>query len=136
MQLTYGELLSAYEPLRALVGKKFPVVVSLALAKLAKNLAPETEIVKRLHEQLYNTYGERDPKDPRKVIISPAGENFPKFAEELGQLLEQTCEIGFEIVKLPGTEMVVCNKCRNIIATALEIEPATLMLLEKFIEVG
>jgi len=135
MELTNGEIYNAFAPLKALMGKKFPIKTSYALAKLGQSLTPQMEVVSQLREKLYVTYGERDPKDPNKILMSPASENFPKFAAELGELFGQTCEVELEVVKLPDTVMVICEKCRNIMVTALEIEPATLMLLEKFIEV-
>lgn len=135
MELTNGEICNAYEPLKTLIGKKFPIKVSYALAKLAQRLTPQMDIVRELREKLYITYGEKDPKDPFKMLMSPTSEKFPQFAKELGELLEQTCEVEFEVVKLPSIEQLVCPKCKNILAAALEIEPTTLILLEKFIEV-
>lgn len=135
MKLTNGEIFNAHEPLKDLMGKKFPIKASYALAKLAQSLTPQIDIVSQLRQTLYITYGEADPKDPGRILMSPANKNFPKFAAELGELFEQTCEVEFEVVKLPSVITVVCEKCRNILTVPLEIKPATLMLLEKFIEV-
>lgn len=136
MELTNGDLFRAIEPLKGLMEKKFPIKTSLALAKMAQSLTAPMEIVGQLRQNLYVTYGEVDPQDKSKILVNTQGENFPKFSAELGELMQGTCEVDIEPVALPETITVVCEKCKSIQATALEIEPATLMLLEKFITVG
>ena len=120
MKLTNGEIFNTKEPLNRLVKERFPVRTSYGLAKLAKKLDDQLQIIEKVRQGLLQTYGEKNPDNPMQIRIDPQSENFPKFAEELGELFSQEVEIVFEAVELPDT---------------FEIEPAILMALEKFIKI-
>ena len=135
MELQNGDLLNAFEPLKGLMEKKLPVKTSLELVALTKKLSPQMEIIGQVRQQLFATYGEPDPKNPAKIKVDPTGPNFPKFAQELGELLSQTCDIECQPVKLPTQVSTVCPSCKMVHTVPLEIDAATLLLLEKFIEI-
>ncbi len=120
MKLKNGEILNVKEPLAELLAEKLPVRVSYGLAKLAAKLEDQLQVIERVRQGLFKTYGEQDPDDQLRMTINPKSEQFPKFAEELGELLGQEVEIVIEPVQLPET---------------LDIEPRVLMALEKFIVV-
>ena len=142
MKLTNGEIFNAREPLATLMGMKLPLKTSYGLAKIASKLGAQLGIIETCRKGLFMTYGTPDPKrstslimlpeieqkdEDGKVIVDAEGKpvmvpnpQFPKFATEMGELMMQEVEIVIEKVTLPDT---------------LEIEPATLMKLEKFIKV-
>ena len=120
MKLTNGEIFNAKEPLGKLVREKMPVKTSYGLAKLAAKLNDQLSIVEKVRQGLIQTYGGKDPDNPMQIRISPQSENFPKFAEEYGELMSQEVEVVIDVVTLPDT---------------LEIEPSILMALDKFVKI-
>jgi len=121
VKLTNGEIFNAKEPLQKLMAEKMPVKVSYGLAKLAAKLNDQLGVIEKVRQGLIQTYGEKDPENPMQIRVSPESEGFQKFASELGELMAQEIEIVFEVVTLPDT---------------LEVEPVTLMALDKFIKVA
>jgi len=121
VKLTNGEIFNAREPLEKLIQEKMPVKVSYGLAKLAAKLNDQLQVVEKVRQGLIQTYGEKDPDNPMQIRVDPQSEGFPKFAEEYGELMTQETEIVIEVVTLPDT---------------LEVEPATLMALDKFVKVA
>ena len=120
MKLTNLEIFNAKEPLQKLLGERLPVKSSYGLAKLASKLDPQLGVIEKVRQGLIQTYGEKDPNNPQQIVVSPQSEGFPKFAEEYGELMMQEVELVINVVTLPDT---------------LEVEPSTLMALEKFITV-
>ena len=120
MKLTNGEIFNAKEPLQKLLTEKLPVKVSYGLAKLAAKLNDQLQVIEKVRQGLITTYGEQDPDNPMQIRVDSQSEGFQKFAEEYGELMAQEVEIVFEVVTLPDT---------------LEVEPATLMALDKFIKI-
>ena len=120
MKLTNGEIFNTREPLQKLMQEKFPVKVSYGLAKLAAKLDDQLQVIEKVRQGLIRTYGEQDPDNPMQTRVLPQSKKFPKFAEEYGELMSQEVEIVFDVVTLPDT---------------LEVEPATLMALDKFVKV-
>ncbi len=120
MKLRNGEIFSAKEPLSKLMEHKFPVKTSYGLAKLAQKLNPQLQIIDDVRNGLIKTYGKESKGNPQETRVDPADESFPKFVEEMNELLAQEVEIVFDKVKLPED---------------LEVEPSILILLDKFIEV-
>lgn len=121
MELTNGEIFNAREPLKELVNQKFPVKTSYALAKLGAKLNDQLKIIEEVRQKLVATYGGKDPENPMVVKIEPTDNNFGKFMQEFGELMSEKVDIDIEVVTLPDT---------------LEVEPATLMALDKFIKVA
>lgn len=120
MKLTNGEIFNAKEPLQKLLTEKLPVKVSYGLAKLAAKLNDQLQVIEKVRQGLITTYGEKDPDNPMQTRVLPQSEGFQKFAEEYGELMAQEVEVVFDVVTLPDT---------------LEVEPATLMALDKFIKI-
>ena len=120
MKLTNAEIFNVKEPLQRLVSMKFPVKTSLALAKLVQKINEHLVPAEQVRDGLVKTYGKVDPKNSQNMVIEPGDENWPKFAEEYAELIDQEVEVVFQKVQLPET---------------LEIEPAIVMALEKFITI-
>ena len=120
MKLTNGEIFNAREPLAKIMAEKFPVKTSYGLAKLAAKLNDQLQIIEKVRQGLIETYGEKTPDNPMEIRVNPQSEGFLKFTSELGELFSQEVEIVFDVVTLPD---------------ALEIEPAILMALDKFIKI-
>lgn len=121
MKLTNQEIFNAKEPLEKLIQEKLPVKTSYGLAKLAHKLNDQLQIIEKVRVGLFQTYGGPHPDNPRQLRVDPQSEGFPKFANELGELMTQEVEIVFEEVTLPDT---------------LEIEPSVLMALDRFVKVA
>ncbi len=120
MNLTNGEIFNAKEPLEKLLQEKLPVKASYGLAKLAAKLNDQFQVIEKVRLGLIQTYGEKDSSNPQQIRVVPGSKKFPKFAEEYGELMAQEVEIVFDVVTLPDT---------------LEVEPAVLMALDKFIKI-
>jgi len=137
MKLNNGEIFNAWDALNKLTpeGAKFPVKVSLGIVKLRTKLTPLYKEIEEVRNGLIQTYGEADPNNPQQIRVKTDGENFQKFAEEFNELMTQEVEVVFETIKLPEKVAATCDKCHHNMDKALEIEPATLMALEKFVEI-
>lgn len=122
MKLTNGEIFNSREPLRQLLGMKFPVKVAYGLAKLASKLQDQYQIIEEVRNGLIKTYGE---DKGGRLTIEPDNKNFPKFVSEVEELMNQGIEIVFSKVCLP----------EKVDERTIEIEPTVLMALDKFIEV-
>ena len=120
VKLTNGEIYNAKEPFQQLAAQKFPVLTSLAIVKVVQKLNEHLVPFEQVRTGLIKTYGTVNPDKPQEVGINPSDENFAKFAAEYTELLSQEVEVVIDKVKLPAS---------------LEIEPAILVILEKFITV-
>ena len=125
MKLLNGEIFNAKEPLEKLTEHKLPVKASLALAKMANKLNEELRIIENVRNGLVKKYGEADKDNPNQFSVDPKGGEYPKFVEEVTELMNQEIEVVIEKVKLP----------EEVDGKPLEIEPKILMALEKFVEV-
>ncbi len=121
MKLTNGEIFNARVPLQQLTANRFPVKTSLALVKLTQKLIEFLMPIEQVRQGLIKTYGKPIPENPQQTSVKPGDENWDKFLAELNELMSQEVEVVVEIVTLPET---------------LEIEPAIIMALEKFITIG
>lgn len=122
MKVTNAELFNVKEPLMALAKVKLPVNTSLAVLKLIRKLNEHLIPAEEVKNNLVKQYGSKRPDAPNseQISIQPGDANFSKFAVEFGELMLQENEIVIDKVTLPNT---------------LEIEPAVLMALEKFIKI-
>uniref|UniRef100_A0A6M3LTQ2 Uncharacterized protein n=1 Tax=viral metagenome TaxID=1070528 RepID=A0A6M3LTQ2_9ZZZZ len=154
MKLTNGEIFNAREPLTKLMEAKFPVKTAFGLVKMARKLDEHLQDIEKVRQGLFQTYGTPDPKNMTQIRVeqyipdpdegqepTDAGvrmkENpkWPKFREELTELFNQEVEVVLEPVALPEKVAATCDKCSHNMDKALEVEPATMMALEKFITV-
>lgn len=159
MKLQNGEIFMAWDALNKLApeGTLFPVRASMAIAHLRTKLeAPHREL-EEVRNGLIRRYGEADPENSQNVSIKEVSEkkddkgkvlngkdgkpimepnpDFPKFAEEIRELMEKEVEVEFEKVKLPEKVAATCDKCSHNMDRMLEVEPNVLMALEKFVEI-
>jgi hypothetical protein len=118
LKLTNGEIFAAVEPLKRLMGQKFPIKTSLALSKLVHKLDDELKVINEVRQGLFQKYG---TKEPEGLMVKADNPNREKFYAEHAELMAQETEVVLEKVKLPES---------------VEIEAADMMLLEKFIEVA
>ena len=133
MKLTNEDIFQAQEPLRTLVGQKFPVLISYKLSKLVMKLNEQFKVIEEVRTGLIRKYGETDDKG--RVSVKQESENFPKFVEEFNELMSQEVEVVVKKVKLPERAAATCDKCNHNMDKAFEIEPNILMALDKFVEV-
>jgi len=120
VKLTNGEILNAKVPLQQLTANKFPVKTSLALVKLVQKLNEFLDPVEQVRSGLVKSYGKPNPENPQQAQVKPGDENWEKFLAEFNELMSQEVEVVIDKVELPDT---------------LEIEPAVLMALEKFVKI-
>ena len=135
MKLSNGDIFMAREPLAELMEQKFPVKVSYNLAKMASKLQEQLKVIDDVRNGLIKTYGKADKENPQQLTVAQDSKNFPKFMEEFAELMNQEVEIVFDKVRLPEKVAGTCDKCSHNMDKSLEIEPKTLLALEKFIEV-
>jgi len=153
---TSGEIFAAREPLSQLIQQKFPIGVSYKLAKLASAVQEELQVIEELRNNIIKEYGVASADNPQQVSVPTiiekldeegqavmkdgkpvmiANPNFAKFLEEVSELMAQEVRVAVEKVKLPEMVAATCDKCHHNMDKVLEIEPAILLSLEKFIEV-
>jgi hypothetical protein len=122
MRVTNGEIFNAKEPLEKLVQVSLPVKVSLQVARLANKINVELRAIEDVRMGLIRKYG-KVSEDGRQMTVDPFDGNYPKFLEEINELMSQGTEIVAENVVLPTT----------VDGKPLELEPSILMALEKFV---
>lgn len=134
MNLTNGEIFDAWGALNKLTpeGTTFPVKVSMAIVKLRTALRDRYGEIEEVRNGLIKTYGE--VKDG-KTKVDETGDKFPKFIEEVEELMNQEVEVVIGKIKLPEKVNATCDKCSHNMDKMLEIEPRVLEALEKFVEV-
>lgn len=145
MKLKNMEIFNAKAPLEQLVQQKFPVKISYALAKLAQQLGEKLVVIEQVRAGLVQTYGTADPANPQSLQITPTivengltiiNPDWAKFTAEFGELMGKEEDVEFEVVTLPEMVAGTCDKCHHNMDKPLEIEPATLMALAKFVTVA
>jgi hypothetical protein len=119
VKITNGEIFNTSEPLNKLMAAKLPIKTCYQLAKVAQLLSDHITIIGQMRDKLIKDYGTLPKEGPQRPSISPTDEAWPKFAEELGELMAQEVELEFNVVKLPLN---------------FEIETWVIFALEKFIE--
>ena len=135
MKLTNGEIFVAREPLAKLMEQRFPVMVSYKLAKLASALNDQLKVIDETRNKLIKDYGTPDKDNTQQISVRPDSDGFAKFAEEFAELMATEVELDIAKVKLPEKVAATCDACHHNMDKMLEIEPGTLLLLDKFIEV-
>lgn len=124
MELLNAEIFGAVKSLGELFDMELPVRTSLSLAKLIGKLDGSFREIERVRIGLVNKYGERSPKT-NQIEVTPENENFPKFIEEYNELMAQSTEIVFDVVRLP----------QEVDGKPLLIKPSLMVSLGKFIDV-
>ncbi len=141
MKLTNAEIFNTKEPLTKLLQERMPVKTSYGLAKLASKLNAQLMIIEKTRQAMFEAYGNPDPSNMSKLqvlefipvkdgngepikdkdgnVTLERNPSYAKFLDEIKILFEVEIDIEIEVVTLPDT---------------LEIEPAVLMALEKFVK--
>ncbi len=133
MKVLNGEIFVAIKPLEELLKQKLPVKVSYGLAKLAIKINTELKAIEEVRIGLVKKYGTTGKDD--EINIKPGDLNWVAFAKEFDELMSTESEIVFEKVKIPEKITGVCDKCGHNLDVCLQIEPNTLISLQKFIDV-
>jgi len=158
MTLTNGEIFAVREPLSKLMQEKLHVRVAYNLAKLTSVLQGQLKIIEEVRNGIIKKYGKPNPENPQQISVPTiiekldkggkvvkedgkpvmeANPNFGKFLDEINELMakEEIIDFGkIEVpVKLPEKVACSCEKCKTNMDRPLEIEPSTLLLLEKFV---
>ncbi len=123
MKFSNNEIIEAKGALDKLIQLKLPVKVSFGIVKIAKKLSEAIDTFATVRDGLLNKYAIKVEKGSVEGTITFTSEiegNAGKFFTEFKELLEQENELVFDKVKLPND---------------LEIEPATLLPLDKFVEI-
>ena len=124
MKLSNAEVYGAFKSLEELFGMELPVRTSMAIAKLSIKLSDAFQAIDKVRNGLITKYGSPDIKT-NVVGLRPEDENWPKFMEELNELMAQNTEVVFDKVKLP----------QEIDGKPLMLKPSLLMMLGKFVEI-
>jgi len=118
MKVTNGEILLIREALGKLNSLRIPAVLSFKLARLSNRVNVCFQDMEVTRVKLVNQYGVKGDGGTVSVELA-SSEDKEKFWEEYAEVLRQEVELEPEVIKLPED---------------LEIEPSTLMPLERFIE--
>jgi len=123
MKLSNLEIFGAVTALNEMFEMELPVRTSLALAKLLGKLSEPYAAIEKVRTGLVQKYGEADEKT-RQTMVLQTSENYPKFAEEYNELMLQSEEIVFDMVKLP----------QKVKGEPFELKAGLLIPLQKFVE--
>jgi len=117
---TNAEIFGAFPNLDKVAQLKLPVKTSFAVAKLVQSLSPAYQAIETVRNPLIQKYAIVH-KDEKQPTIRPNDDNWPQFAAEFGELLALEVEVEFDKVVLPDVP--------------LEVEPATLLPLMRFLNI-
>ena len=133
MKVTNGDISGAHKALAELAPQKMPVRISLAVLKLRQLLKPFADNVEEMRVKLVHEYGEASPQGlsipPTILVPDPEHEGRllpevnPKhelFMRDFGEVRDVEVVLEFEPIVLSGT---------------VELSPAAVMALEKFITI-
>lgn len=120
MKLTNEEIFNVKGPLKAISAKTLPVKTALAFVHLARKLNEFAIPIEEVRVGLIKQYGKPSEGKPEQFEIQPGDENWEKFVSEFKILMAEEVEVVFVKPEVPAT---------------LEISPAILMPLEKFIRI-
>ena len=123
MEIMNSEIFNAFNSFNTLFSMELPVRTSMAIAKLSTKLGDSFRAIDKVRNGLITKHGRSDVKT-NQVGINPEDENWPKFVEELNELMEQKTEVIFERVRLP----------QEIDGKPLMLKPSLLIQLDKFVE--
>lgn len=120
MELTNAEIFNAKGSFEKLLACKLPVKTSYALVKMVTQINEHITIIEQVRSKLIQNYGIEDEKRKGFFRVTQDCPEYSKFLEEFGELMSQKVNIKIDPVPLPDT---------------LEIEPAVLMALDKFVKI-
>lgn len=119
MKLKNGDLFLCKEPLKRLVERDdIPIKYGLPIARLARKLGEEIDLIDQKREGLIRKYGEQKDKN---VSITPESTNWEKFVNEFNELIEIEVEVNVKPVKIPG-DTIIPEKDLLSLMPFLEVE--------------
>ena len=134
MKLTNLEIWIANPNLQTLSQQKLPIRTSFALVKLSQALKSHLEAIEETRKILVNKFGTPDEKTGQPAI-APNTPAMEAFSAEGLELLKGEVEVDFkDKIRLPEKVAATCDKCPHNMDRMLEIEPAILLALDKFVE--
>ena len=156
MKVTNAEIYRTKEPLTKLMNsEKFHVKVCMKIVKLAHMLEGQIKQIDEVKNKLIKDYGcpMKDypsrftveatlqvlDKDGNPVLgkdgkqLYEPNPKYPEFAEAMDAMFDEEIDLEFEPVKLPLMVASTCPECHHNTEKELQLEPAMLMSLEKFI---
>ena len=119
MKLTNGIVFGSREALQKLMAERLPVKTSYWLAKMARKLNDQLEVIEAVRIGLIKQYGTQDEGE-QNVSVKAGSENYARFVADFNELMSQEVELDIEKVKLPED--------------GLTIAPEVLFALDPFIE--
>lgn len=119
MKVTNGEIRMMQEALSKLNSLRIPVRLSFKIAKLANKVGDAFRAAEVVRVKLVNEHGVKDKTGNFQVTLAPIEEQ-EKFWAEFVELLNEEVELDVDPIELPAD---------------LEVEPAILMPLVRFIKV-
>ncbi len=137
MEVTNGEIFDIQKPLGGLASQKMPVKTSLAVLKLRELIQPIVGMVEEMRRKLIQEYGVPSPTNPQDFSVQPTilvpdpemegrmlqvpNPKYEQFVKDFGEVRAEEVELDFEPIALPES---------------IELSPAALMALEKFVKVA
>lgn len=142
MKVKNGELMACRGAVEELIKVRLPVRTSLQVAKFANRLNEKLKPIDTVRQNLIKENGQKAEKGSNFEVIGPndaAGRaespGWGKFAKEYNELMEIEDEFAFEKIKIFEKVAGTCDSCHHNMDVVLQIEPAVLIPLERFIEV-
>lgn len=120
IKVTAGELTVMARPLQELMAAKMPSGAGYQVARLARGLGQEIQLVLQRQAEIMRKYNANETKDGG-LTLSMDSPDFAMARVEITDLLAQEITVDVDIATIPQTVI---------------IEPSTLLLLEKFIKVA
>lgn len=119
--LTLGDIFLLNQPITDLINMEPapPVRAGIKIARLARTLAEEYNLINTERNKLIQKHGE--PVEGGGVSVSEKSDAWAEFAKELQELFEQQTTIKFEKVSLPPS-LVVPAKTIVALVDFLEVE--------------
>lgn len=124
MKVTNQEIYEAWEPLKKLAEKPFPIKISYSLAKLANKIRGQYEVIEEVRSGLVKKHGKVNEVGELTVDRKDT-ENWDKFMDEYDVLMKDESTLPFDKV------IISIREGEN----PIQVEPEILMALEKFVEV-
>ncbi len=137
MKITNGEIFDIQKPLGELAPQKMPVKTSLAVLKLRELIQPIAGMVEQMRRKLIREYGDPSPTNPQDFSIQPtilvpdqahegrmlqeANPKWAEFVKDFEEVRNVEVELDFQPIALPDN---------------VELSPAALMALEKFVKIA
>lgn len=123
MQVTNGDVWTARDSLKALLGEKLPVKTAYWLSRLARELGTHLVVIEEIRNKLITQYGQANENG--QISIDGTSPNWPTFVAAHNELMDEPTEIS-----------CLSRKITLQASNGLCIKSADLLLLDPFLEVS